>query len=298
MGENIRHLVKECVSQVLRDELLNEGFDPTSVGPNPAASEGLPVENPYPEWNKKMQHMEEENNSFGNAFADNWDESDRKALKKNYPYGSQNARMRTMDEYSPNEENPNLDVVGGALPPLPQHRVPDSSDIVPENPSELPLSGEKKYYKQEPGGTMMAVNATSLANESQGGMSIQHDYQSDIDKMRKMEELSPNPHGRYSQEAGASVFDPRYFGPNEGRVNPDGPMPTNYHDKMEWLSLRAGRPLPVPGSSTNALPTNYHDRMETLRYYATRGKEGKSHRHDEVKALSEQSKKLLRKMLC
>ena len=227
--DETRRLIRECIIQVL-EETLREGFDPTSVGPNPEASEGIPVDDPYSSWNEKMRHMEEHDNSFGNAFGDNWDESDREALKNNYPYGSKNAKMRTMDEYSPNEDVPTLDAVGGALPPLPQHKVPDSSEIVPENPNELPPSGEKKYYTQEPGGTMSAVNTTTLAKESQGGMSVPHDYQDDIDKMRKLEDLSSNPHGRYAQEAGASVFDTRYSGPTtpktfyeiKNKLDPDG----------------------------------------------------------------------------
>lgn len=62
------------------------------------------------------------------------------------------------------------------------------------------------------------------------------------------------------------------------RIDPDGPCPMEYHDKMEWLSLQAGEPLPKPGCHDNALPMVYEDRMNALLYYATRGKEGKSHR--------------------
>jgi hypothetical protein len=38
--------------------LRDEGFDPTSVGPNPPASEQSQI-NPYKEWNMKMRKMEE-----------------------------------------------------------------------------------------------------------------------------------------------------------------------------------------------------------------------------------------------
>jgi transcription elongation factor Elf1 len=48
------HLIKECIMEVLKDNLLSEGFDPQSQGPN------MPQENPYPEMNNKMRMMEAE----------------------------------------------------------------------------------------------------------------------------------------------------------------------------------------------------------------------------------------------
>ena len=48
------HLVKECIMEVLKENLLSEGFDPQSQGPN------MPQENPYPEMNNKMRMMEAE----------------------------------------------------------------------------------------------------------------------------------------------------------------------------------------------------------------------------------------------
>lgn len=153
--KNIRFLIKECIIQVLKDELLSEGFDPTSCGPNPEASEGLTVYNPYEKWNAKMRTMEDMDHPIDN---------------KDY------------------------------LPPIhPEDQT---------TPSTLPPSGEKKYYKQVPGGSVGAVNLTSLANESQGGTSVPHDYAGENEKMRQME----NEHGRYAQEAGAGQFDPRKFG--------------------------------------------------------------------------------------
>lgn len=51
----IRNLVKECVMEVLKEDLA-EGFDPLSqAGPNTCGEE-----NPYPAWNAKMRTMEEE----------------------------------------------------------------------------------------------------------------------------------------------------------------------------------------------------------------------------------------------
>ena len=90
----------------------------------------------------------------------------------------------------------------------------------------MPVGGEKKYYRQLPGGTMGASNTATIANESQGGTSIQHDYEGDNKKMRAMgkdepldlavgdnirpspfsnnpqvtEDISSNPHGRYAQK--------------------------------------------------------------------------------------------------
>lgn len=43
----------------VRDEVpKKEGFDPTSAGPNPEATEGTQY-NPYPQWNAEMRKMEE-----------------------------------------------------------------------------------------------------------------------------------------------------------------------------------------------------------------------------------------------
>ena len=55
----ISRLVKECVLEVLKDNLTEGGYDPQSqAGPN------VPMENPYPEWNSKMAKMEEEEEKF------------------------------------------------------------------------------------------------------------------------------------------------------------------------------------------------------------------------------------------
>lgn len=48
------HLIKECIIEVLKEDLLSEAFDPQSQGPN------IPQENPYPEMNAKMARLEEE----------------------------------------------------------------------------------------------------------------------------------------------------------------------------------------------------------------------------------------------
>jgi len=42
-----------------KQQELGEGFDPTSAGPNPEATEGT-QNNPYPQWNAEMRKMEEE----------------------------------------------------------------------------------------------------------------------------------------------------------------------------------------------------------------------------------------------
>lgn len=57
--KNLRRLIIECIIQVLEEDLLNEAFDPTSVGPNPSATEGLYDNNPYASWNAKMRTMED-----------------------------------------------------------------------------------------------------------------------------------------------------------------------------------------------------------------------------------------------
>ena len=47
------YLIKECIMEVLKENLLAEAFDPTSQGPN------MVQDNPYPEMNAKMRMMEE-----------------------------------------------------------------------------------------------------------------------------------------------------------------------------------------------------------------------------------------------
>lgn len=56
------HLIKECVMEVLKEN-LTEGFDPLSdAGPNPTQ------ENPYPEWNNKMRNLEETEKQSGAIY--------------------------------------------------------------------------------------------------------------------------------------------------------------------------------------------------------------------------------------
>lgn len=93
MNTKIQSLIKKCVLEVLQKSLL-EGFDPTSAGPRPEATNGT-QNNPYPAFNDEMRKMEE--GSFGNAFNDNFDGSDKEALERNYPYGSKNNKMRQME---------------------------------------------------------------------------------------------------------------------------------------------------------------------------------------------------------
>ena len=57
MPVNLNKLIKECVLEVLRENLA-EGFDPISAGPNPAATEQTQY-NPYERWNSEMRKMEE-----------------------------------------------------------------------------------------------------------------------------------------------------------------------------------------------------------------------------------------------
>lgn len=57
-NNEFKTFIKECVIEVLVEN-LSEGFDPQSnAGPNPAASEGT-QENPYERWNSAMRKLEE-----------------------------------------------------------------------------------------------------------------------------------------------------------------------------------------------------------------------------------------------
>lgn len=49
-----KSLIKECIIEVLKEDLLFEAFDPTSQGPNPVE------ENPYVMWNAHMRKLEED----------------------------------------------------------------------------------------------------------------------------------------------------------------------------------------------------------------------------------------------
>ena len=56
-------LVKECVLEVLKENLCEGGYDPQSqAGPN------VPMENPYPQWNSQMAKMEEDNTATAADF--------------------------------------------------------------------------------------------------------------------------------------------------------------------------------------------------------------------------------------
>jgi hypothetical protein len=57
---SFKSLVKECILEVLKEN-LSEGFDPTSMGPNPVE------ENPYPAWNARMRNLEEEETDEANV---------------------------------------------------------------------------------------------------------------------------------------------------------------------------------------------------------------------------------------
>lgn len=119
-----------------------EAFDPTSVGPNPSATEGLYDNNPYAVWNAKMRTME-------------------------------------------GEMEPPIDDKTVIPSPHPDDQTTKST---------LPSGGVEKYIKQKKGGTMSAVNTTSLANETMG---------------------------RYAQEAGAGEFN-KSFRELRNEHDPDG----------------------------------------------------------------------------
>jgi hypothetical protein len=58
----MKNIVKECVLEVLKEN-LSEGFDPQSnAGPNTQSTEGTSEYNPYPAWNSKMRKLEEDGN--------------------------------------------------------------------------------------------------------------------------------------------------------------------------------------------------------------------------------------------
>ena len=54
----VQGILKQAGYGVQGGHYMREGFDPTSVGPNPEASEGLSDGNPYAAWNAKMRQME------------------------------------------------------------------------------------------------------------------------------------------------------------------------------------------------------------------------------------------------
>ena len=71
-SNKFKSLIKECVMEVLKEE-LTEGFDPQSnAGPN------IPSDNPYPQWNSQMRQLEQESDEHGryaqNAGAGQFDQ--------------------------------------------------------------------------------------------------------------------------------------------------------------------------------------------------------------------------------
>jgi hypothetical protein len=208
---------------MIRLKKLLEGFDPTSMGPNASATEGT-QENPYPAMNDKMRQMEENelpssaekkpsnsNEYRDSGFLKNFKDAKQRAdelggvvlwwvsyyiIKPEdyndsygYPkYVSKQAEKYFGDKYKKQKAGKDKRTLQYKDYFAKHKKWPENGEISEEN--KLPLSGEKKYNKQEPGGTMAAVNIAENIRDFTKIDKLIFDFVEDIWKRRPEENVS------------------------------------------------------------------------------------------------------------
>ena len=93
-------LVKECVLEVLKENLCEGGYDPQSqAGPN------VPMENPYPEWNSQMAKMEEDNTATAADFSEpqSWKKKGQKVQVTFFKNGKNETQFGVIKEPQTNQ---------------------------------------------------------------------------------------------------------------------------------------------------------------------------------------------------
>jgi len=197
------HLIKECVMEVLKENLLTEAFDPTSQGPN------MPQENPYPEMNAKMARLEEEQ-----PKDDSW-----ARYEKGYDAGQSHKRSGV----KPEGELDSVAKVGY------HDAITGKDSATPETVRKtvkektIKEGGETIYKDREGGqwvywmdntdsGGKIRINPANVEKYLRQGYRLVtlepwNNPKSAISGLRK-----ENEHGRYAQQAGAGQFDPDTFG--------------------------------------------------------------------------------------
>lgn len=192
MTRKFKHLIKECVIEVLQDSLL-EGFDPQSQGPN--VVDPTKDNNPYPALNSKMRTLEEEipyqiqptSKSTPNIEATEleWDSLVEYLSTAEYPmWGSFYKILGTYGISLEDSEKQNANFFVMVLRIARQY---------------LP------YFNK--------INGTNYIIPDIGDLKTQwmttRNNIKDYDDETPMDE---NDHGRYAQESGVGEFDQRTFG--------------------------------------------------------------------------------------
>lgn len=175
---------------------IQEAFDPTSVGPNPEASEGLSDGNPYAAWNAKMRQLE----GVGSleitptGEEDDWnrpiykDASGKVYVDVNLGRGEPSIHSVT-DSGEPLSPVTNVKISGGKVNKHPNALCPRCKNSKPE------------LMQRTPDGKMSCKACHWVDNPAEPYTGP----------------LAENEHGRYAQEAGANGFGPKDFA-----VNSDG----------------------------------------------------------------------------
>lgn len=231
------HFIKECILEVLKDNLTEGGFDPQSqAGPN------SPTANPYPEWNNKMAKMEE-----GNSEEDAWfkyergyntGQSTRRTGQKSTP--SNSVELVGYQDAILGKKKSIPDIVRNTIKETEPRRIvgmQDGIDDVTETNGPKSDSTEIQWScphcKKEtqipveiesPSDYIACADCEHCGKEIGDPKLDQMVYQKVIDyyagkadylKDMKTDGISEtDPHGNYAKDAGAGQFDPRTFGPN------------------------------------------------------------------------------------
>lgn len=208
----LRQLVKECVIEVLKEDLEREAFDPTSMGPNPEATEGTQY-NPYEEWNEKMRHLEEDNQEdegglefLSKAERETYDELLDKFL------GILNREYQGKGGITRDQLLLRLIMVA-----LVKHGKKKSDQKGIEGFAKAMFSSwEKEGELIDKSLQIFGVDPKELEAFYHLRMKADNAYDAHHGKLDE-KELSSNPHGNYAYSSGAGQFDPRYFSVNENK---------------------------------------------------------------------------------
>ena len=212
------HFIKECILEVLKDNLMEGGFDPQSqAGPN------SPSANPYPEWNNKMAKMEELDEPYGKPYAS------KKTDIKDYIYTIDIVRWAV--KYLGTAEFKTrvkklLDKTGASS----EEKIAHNIEFVARealNQCKMQInegnSEEDAWVKYERGyNTGQSTRRTGQKSTPSNSVELVGYQDAILGKKKSIPDIVRNtiketdPHGRYAQTAGAGQFDPRTFGVNGG----------------------------------------------------------------------------------
>lgn len=193
-------LIKECILEVLQENLLNEGFDPLSQGPNEVS------DNPYPAWNEMMRRLEE-------SGEDNLEEMYlSNDFKKEADYFIENSGLTY-----PERVAVRLYMELGSIPKMVQRVIDSGYDI---------KDYTKKQYSEKLRRILNHAQEKLKYNKTRHREGIEIDfsyfeknfwpkgvYKNYYEALSRMGlelplklKLENHPHGRYAQQAGAGPF--------------------------------------------------------------------------------------------